>query len=80
MSLQHCHTEGNSNFVLLKCMLQNLLEEVELAYLVEREVVFPTDPKQLAEQNRKLVKAEKISDRERDYNLEMLFFLKNLNI
>jgi hypothetical protein len=50
--------EGASNFVPWKCRLQNLLEEVELWYLVEKEVVLPTDPKELAEHNRKLVKVK----------------------
>lgn len=41
--------EGTSNVVLWKCRLQNLLEAMNLSYLVEKEVKPPIDPKDLAE-------------------------------
>jgi hypothetical protein len=40
--------EGDSNFIPRKCKLQN-----ELWHLVEQEVVLHTDPKDLAELNKK---------------------------
>jgi len=55
--LQECHMlEGVSNFVTWKCRLQNLLEEVELWYLVDKDVTPPTNPKDLVEHTKKSVK------------------------
>jgi hypothetical protein len=60
-SVQDCHMlKDASNFVPWKCKVQNLLEEVELWFLVEKEVVLPTNPKDLAKHNRKSIKAKQI--------------------
>jgi hypothetical protein len=55
-SLQDCNMlEGASNFVPWKCRLQNLLEELELWYLMGQEVVLPIDTEDLVEHNRKSI-------------------------
>lgn len=37
--------EGATNFVMWKCRLQDLLEEVELWYIVDKGLTPPTNPK-----------------------------------
>jgi hypothetical protein len=59
VNLQEYHMlNGASNFVPWKCKLQNLLEGVELLYLVDKEVIPPIDPKDLAEHNKKSAKTK----------------------
>jgi len=53
-SVRVCHMlKDTSNFVPWKCRLHNLLEEVELCYLVEKDVILPMDLKELAKHNMK---------------------------
>jgi hypothetical protein len=60
-NLHDCHMlEGAPHFVPWKCRLQNQLQEVEQSYLVEKEGVLPTYPKDLAKHNRKLIKEKQI--------------------
>jgi hypothetical protein len=46
--------EGASNFEPWKCKLQNLLEEIELWYIVDMEVTSPTNPKNLVEYTKEI--------------------------
>jgi hypothetical protein len=52
--------ESTSNLVPWKYKLQLLLEKAELLYLVEKDVVHPTNPKDLAEPTRKSAKQNKL--------------------
>lgn len=57
--LQECHMlEAASNFVLWKCMMQNLVEEVEPWYPMDKEITAPTDPQDLVGHNKKLAKVK----------------------
>lgn len=61
LSMQESHLlDEASNFVPWKLRLQNLLEMEDLWYLVEKVVVPPTDPKDVAEHNKKAVVAKRI--------------------
>jgi hypothetical protein len=55
-SMQESHLlEGNSNFLLWKYTLQNLVEVENLWYLMEKNIKPPTNPKYLAKCNTNVV-------------------------
>jgi hypothetical protein len=61
LSLRECdRLEGASNFTPWKYKLQMLLEEVELWEHVEKEIIAPTNLKQLAKHNKKEAKEKRI--------------------
>lgn len=81
--LRDCHMlEGASNFDPWKCTLQILLEEVDLWYLVGKDMVLPIDPKNLAKHTRKSIKVKQIKKMAKDMYDDMItlsrrMFLKN---
>jgi hypothetical protein len=52
--------DGTSNFIPWKFMLQILLEEAKILEHVEKEIIAPTNPTQLASHVEKEVKAKRI--------------------